>query len=116
MDGTGIGADEADGGEGQGDKDLVLSGDEGEKDDKDGARMTAKFEDLCDEDKILVFFKRLLNEWRQELNDMTETEKRSAKGKSVFATFKQCARYLTPLFKFCRKKVIPLFFFSVLYY
>lgn len=110
MDGTVIGADEADGGEGQGDKDLVLSGDEGEKDDKDGARMTAKFEDLCDEDKILVFFKRLLNEWRQELNDMTETEKRSAKGKSVFATFKQCARYLTPLFKFCRKKVILMFF------
>jgi pre-mRNA-splicing factor 18 len=107
MDGTVIGADEADDGQGQGDKDLVLSGDEGEKDDKDGARMTAKFEDLCDEDKILVFFKRLLNEWRQELNDMTETEKRSAKGKSVFATFKQCARYLTPLFKFCRKKILP---------
>jgi pre-mRNA-splicing factor 18 len=117
MDGVVIGDSEADGGQGEGDKDLVLSGDEGGKDDKDGARMSAKFEDLCDEDKILVFFKRLLNEWKQELKDMTEAEKRSAKGKSLFATFKQCARYLTPLFKFCRKKVIhPYFFFlSIIY-
>ncbi|KAJ4781411.1 Pre-mRNA-splicing factor 18 [Rhynchospora pubera] len=107
MDGMGIGGGEADGDQGEGDKDLVISGDEGEKDDKDGARMSAKFEDLCDEDKILVFFKRLLNEWKQELNDMTEIERRSAKGKSIFATFKQCARYLTPLFKFCRKKILP---------
>lgn len=36
---------------------------------------------------------------------MTELEKRTAKGKSMFATFKQCARYLSPLFEFCRKKV-----------
>lgn len=110
MDGMGMGINEADGDQGEGDKDLVLSGDEGEKDDKDVARMKAKFEDLCDEDKILVFFKRLLNEWKQELNDMTEVEKRSARGKSTVATFKQCARYLTPLFKFCRKKVCSFFF------
>ncbi|KAK3193773.1 hypothetical protein Dsin_025083 [Dipteronia sinensis] len=35
--------------------------------DKDLKRMKANFEELCDEDKILVFFKRLLNEWHQEL-------------------------------------------------
>ncbi|GFZ19695.1 splicing factor Prp18 family protein [Actinidia rufa] len=69
-------------------------------------RMKANFEDLCDEDKILVFFKRLLNEWKQELDEMSEAEKRTAKGKSIVATFKQCARYLNPLFKFCRKKVL----------
>ena len=73
--------------------------------------MKANFEELCDEDKILVFFKKLLNEWKQELREMPEAEKRTAKGKSMVATFKQCARYLNPLFKFCRKKVFSLFRF-----
>ncbi|KAB2016184.1 hypothetical protein ES319_D08G078000v1 [Gossypium barbadense] len=87
-----------------------LSGDGGSSGvdmDKDLKRMKANFDELCDEDKILVFFKRLLNEWKQELDDMGEAEKRTAKGKSMVATFKQCARYLNPLFKFCRKKVLP---------
>ncbi|KAF8006520.1 hypothetical protein BT93_K0729 [Corymbia citriodora subsp. variegata] len=75
--------------------------------DKDLKRMKANFDELCEEDKILVFFKRLLNEWKQELDEMQEAEKRTAKGKSMVATFKQCARYLKPLFKFCRKKVLP---------
>ncbi|CAK9147051.1 unnamed protein product [Ilex paraguariensis] len=69
--------------------------------------MKANFEDLCVKDKILVSLKRLLNEWNQELDDVTEAEKRTAKGKSMVATFKQCARYLNPLFKFRRKKVLP---------
>ena len=73
--------------------------------DKDLKRMKANFDELCEEDKILVFFKRLLTERRQELDEMGEAEKRTAKGKSMVATFKQCARYLNPLFKFCRKKV-----------
>ncbi|GKV27770.1 hypothetical protein SLEP1_g36904 [Rubroshorea leprosula] len=87
-----------------------LSGDGGSSGvdmDKDLKRMKANFDELCDEDKILVFFKRLLNEWKQELDEMPEAEKRTAKGKSMVATFKQCARYLNPLFKFCRKKVLP---------
>uniref|UniRef100_A0A5B7BG85 Pre-mRNA-splicing factor 18 n=1 Tax=Davidia involucrata TaxID=16924 RepID=A0A5B7BG85_DAVIN len=100
------GAEDKEGGGGDDD----LSGDGGSSGmdyDKDLKRMKANFEELCDEDKILVFFKRLLNEWKQELDEMTETEKRTAKGKSIVATFKQCARYLNPLFKFCRKKVLP---------
>ncbi|KAL7084205.1 hypothetical protein ACP275_14G211000 [Erythranthe tilingii] len=100
------GGEDNDGGDG--DKDM--SGDGGSSDvdhDKDLKRMKSNFEELCDEDKILVFFKKLLNEWNQELNEMGETEKRTAKGKSMVATFKQCARYLNPLFKFCRKKVLP---------
>ncbi|CAK7346577.1 unnamed protein product [Dovyalis caffra] len=75
--------------------------------DLDVKRMKANFEELCEEDKILVFFKRLLNEWNQELDDKPDAEKRTAKGKSMVATFKQCARYLNPLFGFCRKKVLP---------
>ncbi|CAI9774342.1 unnamed protein product [Fraxinus pennsylvanica] len=101
-----------DGGEdkdgGGGDEDLSGDGaSSGVDHDKDIKRMKANFEELCDEDKILVFFKKLLIEWNQELNEMSETEKRTAKGKSMVATFKQCARYLNPLFKFCRKKVLP---------
>lgn len=96
-----------DGDGGAGDDDLSdCGGSSGGDNDKDLKRMKANFEELCDEDKILVFFKKLLNEWKQELREMAETEKRTAKGKSMVATFKQCARYLNPLFKFCRKKVL----------
>ncbi|KAK6120078.1 hypothetical protein DH2020_046208 [Rehmannia glutinosa] len=100
------GGEDKDGGDG--DKDLSGDGaSSGVDHDKDLKRMKANFEELCDEDKILVFFKKLLNEWNQELNEMSDAEKRTAKGKSMVATFKQCARYLNPLFKFCRKKVLP---------
>ncbi|XP_076934414.1 uncharacterized protein LOC143600678 [Bidens hawaiensis] len=98
--------EDKDGGGGEDD----VSGDGGSSgmdQDKDFKRMKANFAELCDEDKILVFFKKLLIEWNQELDEMSEVEKRTAKGKSTFATFKQCARYLNPLFKFCRKKVLP---------
>ncbi|KAG9443610.1 hypothetical protein H6P81_014950 [Aristolochia fimbriata] len=97
-------------GEDGGGGDDDLSGDGGSSGvdvDKDLKKMKANFDELSDEDKILVFFKRLLNEWNQELRDMSEAERRTAKGKSIVATFKQCARYLNPLFKFCRKKVLP---------
>ncbi|XP_010481613.1 PREDICTED: pre-mRNA-splicing factor 18-like [Camelina sativa] len=75
--------------------------------DKDMERLKANFEDLCDEDKILVFYKKLLIEWKQELDAMENTERRTATGKKMVATFKQCARYLTPLFNLCRKKGLP---------
>ncbi|KAF7818330.1 pre-mRNA-splicing factor 18 [Senna tora] len=97
-----------DGDGGAGEDDLSADdGSSGVDADKDIKRMKANFEELCDEDKILVFFKKLLNEWKQELDEMPDLEKRTAKGKSMVATFKQCARYLNPLFKFCRKKVLP---------
>lgn len=100
-----------DGENGRGEEDLSGDGaSSGVDADKDIKRMKANFDELCDEDKILVFFKRLLNEWNQELDEMTEAEKRTAKGKSMVATFKQCARYLNPLFKLCRKKVTIGFF------
>ncbi|KAL3517584.1 hypothetical protein ACH5RR_020173 [Cinchona calisaya] len=93
---------------GGGDDDLSGDGaSSGVDHDKDLKRMKTNFEELCEEDKILVFFKKLLIEWNQELDEMSEAEKRTAKGKSMVATFKQCARYLNPLFKFCRKKVLP---------
>ncbi|KAK1357456.1 Pre-mRNA-splicing factor 18 [Heracleum sosnowskyi] len=78
----------------------------GGDDEEDLKRMRSDFEELCDEDKIVVFFKRLLIEWKQELQAMTDMDKRTAKGKSTVAMFQQCARYLNPLFKFCRKKIL----------
>lgn len=65
------------------------------------------FDELCDEDKIVAFFKRLLSEWSQELDEMPDAERRTAKGKAAVATCKQCARYLEPLFKLCKKKALP---------
>ncbi|CAF2055980.1 unnamed protein product [Brassica oleracea var. botrytis] len=47
----------------------------------------------------------LLIEWKQELDAVENTERRTAKGKKIVATFKQCVRYLTPLFNLCWKKV-----------
>lgn len=104
--GGGDGGDGGAAGDSADDGDAKGSGDDADA-DKDSKRMRTKFEELCNEDKILVFFKKLLNEWNQELDEMTELEKRTAKGKSMVATFKQCARYLSPLFEFCRKKVLP---------
>ncbi|WCJ19023.1 Pre-mRNA-splicing factor 18 [Euphorbia peplus] len=72
------------------------------KDREEGAgelkRIKANFED--EDDKIFIFFKRILSEWKLELDVMPEAEKWTAKGKSAVATFKQCARYLNP-------KVLP---------
>ncbi|CAO2815786.1 unnamed protein product [Amaranthus hypochondriacus] len=96
-----------DGEGGKGDDELSGDGGSGFDADKDIALMKARFEDLCEEDKILVFFKKLLNEWRQELDEMQDLNRRTAKGKQMVATFKQCARYLSPLFKFCRKRALP---------
>ncbi|XP_076933625.1 uncharacterized protein LOC143599599 [Bidens hawaiensis] len=64
------------------------------------------FCELCDEDKIVVFFNKLLTEWEKELGEITETEKRTAEGKRTLATYKQCVSYLNPLFNLCRKMVL----------
>ncbi|ESQ36615.1 hypothetical protein EUTSA_v10009621mg [Eutrema salsugineum] len=100
------GRDEGDRGETRDDE--LSGGESSDVDaDKDLKRLKTNFEDLCDEDKILVFYKKLLIEWKQELDAMENTERRTAKGKQSVATFKQCARYLTPLFNLCRKKGLP---------
>ncbi|KAL0732267.1 hypothetical protein Bca4012_008476 [Brassica carinata] len=90
------------------DDDEISGGESSDVDaDKDLKRLKSNFEDLCEEDKILVFYKKLLIEWKQELDAVENTERRTAKGKKNVATFKQCARYLTPLFNLCRKKGLP---------
>ncbi|XP_012699195.3 pre-mRNA-splicing factor 18-like [Setaria italica] len=94
-------------GGGAGDGNGSRSGIDDADADKDSKRMKAKFDELCKEDKILVFFNALLNEWKQEVDGMAELEKRTANGKTKVARFNQSARYLGPLFEFCRKKILP---------
>ncbi|XP_010522736.1 PREDICTED: pre-mRNA-splicing factor 18 [Tarenaya hassleriana] len=101
------GGDEGNEGDVREDELSADGGSSGVDADKDLKRLKANFDELCDEDKILVFFKKLLIEWNQELDAMQEAERRTARGKQMVATFKQCARYLNPLFKFCRKKALP---------
>ncbi|CAL4918563.1 unnamed protein product [Urochloa decumbens] len=72
-----------------------------------GEEREVPFEELCDEDKIAAFFRRLMGEWSQEMDEMPEAERRTAKGKAAMATCKQCARYLDPLFKQCKRKALP---------
>lgn len=98
--GEGQGEQDGEGGKGTNGKDDIDDDDN----DIDSKRLKAKFEDLCEEDKILVFFKRILKEWEKELEERPETEKRTQLGRAVFATYRQCARYLDPLFRMCRKK------------
>ncbi|XP_020082667.1 pre-mRNA-splicing factor 18-like isoform X1 [Ananas comosus] len=98
------------GGNGDGDKEeggdgAAAAAADADKDD--AKKMQVGWKELYGEDKILVFFKRLLDEWNREVEEMPEAEKRTAKGKSVVATYKQCARYMNPLFKMCRKKALP---------
>ncbi|PHT99420.1 hypothetical protein BC332_31615 [Capsicum chinense] len=75
----------------------------GRDDDEDLKRMKTNFEDLCDEDKILVFYKNLLNKWNQKLNESHGAKNRTA---NQVATFMQCARDLNPLFTLCRKRLL----------
>ncbi|KAK8444382.1 hypothetical protein SEVIR_9G126100v4 [Setaria viridis] len=81
------------------------AGAEAQRREGDGEEREVPFEELCDEDKIAAFFRRLMGEWSQEMDEMPEAERRTAKGKAAVATCKQCARYLDPLFKQCKKKV-----------
>ncbi|XP_059285063.1 uncharacterized protein LOC132038406 [Lycium ferocissimum] len=76
-------------------------------DEGDLKRMKTNFEDLCDEDKILVFYNKLLNEWNQELDHETDNRKEDqGESISMVATFMQRARDLNPLFNLCRKRLL----------
>ncbi|XP_009621661.1 uncharacterized protein [Nicotiana tomentosiformis] len=79
--------------------------DQDKDDEEDLKRMKTNFEELCDEDKILVFFKKLLNEWNEEIDENTRSPNQADQNRRV-ATFMECARDLNPLFKLCRKKLL----------
>ena len=111
---SGVGVDKKKAGK-EGVKDGVASGAEASGGEnmsegdggKDAKLMKADWEQLGEEERILVYFKRLLREWGQELDEMPEKELRTSKGRSLIATQNQCQRYLEPMFRLCRKKRLP---------
>merc|ERR1711939_455818 len=56
---------------------------------------------------ILKYFKRLIKQWEQQLNERDEDVKNTAQGKIETKTQKQCKDYIRPLFKLCKKKTVP---------
>ncbi|KAG0056145.1 mRNA splicing protein prp18 [Gryganskiella cystojenkinii] len=63
-----------------------------------------------DQDKLYVliytYFKRLLREWQQDLDERPDEIKRSTPGKLATATQAQSAEYLKPFFKSLRHKAL----------
>ncbi|RHZ88029.1 hypothetical protein Glove_26g99 [Diversispora epigaea] len=63
-----------------------------------------------DPDKLYVliytFFKRLLREWEQEMNNRPDHIKRSTQGKLTAATQRQTTEYMQPFFRSLKKKSI----------
>ena len=55
----------------------------------DGEDSEVSFKELCDKDKIAAFFRRLMGEWSQEMDEMPEVERRTAKGKAAVATYQR---------------------------
>ncbi|KAG9288893.1 hypothetical protein G9A89_019515 [Geosiphon pyriformis] len=68
--------------------------------------------DLLDKDPdklyvlIYTFFKRLLREWEQEMNNRPDNIKRSTQGKLAAAIQRQTNEYLQPFFRLLKKKSI----------
>ncbi|MCO5555436.1 hypothetical protein L7F22_008981 [Adiantum nelumboides] len=77
--------------------------------DANHENMLSHFDALCDEDKILVFFRQLLKEWQRELQKRPESEKRTDKGRLNAATLEQCAQNLAPLIRMCKTRVCHSF-------
>lgn len=55
---------------------------------------------------LFVFFKRMINEWEEDLDKRDEKVKRSYEGKREAAIERQTAEYLKPFFKELKKKTI----------
>ncbi|TMW65746.1 hypothetical protein Poli38472_008388 [Pythium oligandrum] len=62
-----------------------------------------------DTDELLVyrFFKGMLLRWEQDLANRPDHIKHTAQGKMATKTMKQCKDYIRPLFKLCKKKLVP---------
>jgi len=66
-------------------------------------------------DFLLENLKRWLKTWEQDLNDRPEDEKLTAQGRVIAATFRQCCRYIEPLFQLLENKKCPTDILNPLY-
>lgn len=56
-------------------------------------------------DDVYIWCKKILNEWEQMLQGKPEKEKNSIEGKQTVGIYRQCRRYLKPLFQLLKEKV-----------
>lgn len=69
---------------------------------------TSHEDDAKDADKMVYrFFKRMLQEWENDLATRPDYVKRTAQGKVAVKTMKQCKDYIRPLFKLCKHRQVP---------
>mmetsp|Transcript_36712 Transcript_36712/g.72041 ORF Transcript_36712/g.72041 Transcript_36712/m.72041 type:complete len:363 (+) Transcript_36712:79-1167(+) len=60
-----------------------------------------------DEDFLIFFFKRILSQWEEALDERSIDEKKTTSGKMASATHKQTRQYIKPFFKELKKGQIP---------
>lgn len=53
--------------------------------------------------RIYRYFKNLLRQWEEDLNNRPESIKRTMAGKNETKTYKQCKDYIRPLFQLCKR-------------
>lgn len=56
-------------------------------------------------DDVYIWCKKILNEWEQMLQTKPEKEKNSLEGKQAVGIYRQCRRYLKPMFQLLKEKV-----------
>lgn len=56
-------------------------------------------------DDVYIWCKKILNEWEQMLQAKPENEKNGVEGKQLVGIYRQCRRYLKPLFQLLKEKV-----------
>eukprot|EP00743_Colponemidia_sp_Colp-15_P007477 GILK01008081.1.p1 GENE.GILK01008081.1~~GILK01008081.1.p1 ORF type:complete len:373 (+),score=75.64 GILK01008081.1:37-1119(+) len=59
------------------------------------------------EEKVLLWCKKMLREWEEELQQRPEEVKRTAEGGFVTGQYRQTKRYLRPLFKSLKRRSLP---------
>lgn len=57
--------------------------------------------------RVRDYFRDLVRAWEETLNARPDYIKRTAQGKIETKTQKQCKDYIRPLFKLCKKKMVP---------
>ena len=56
-------------------------------------------------DDVYIWCKKILNEWEQMLQGKPEKEKNNMEGKQLVGIYRQCRRYLKPMFQLLKEKV-----------
>jgi pre-mRNA-splicing factor 18 len=54
--------------------------------------------------RVYKYFKGLLNQWEEDLNQRPERVKKSVAGRNETKTLKQCKDYIRPMFKLCKSR------------